>query len=118
MERKREIIGTWNGVELMQGKYYAEVNGRVVGHDRKEDFWKESCGTIFNIAYCPVGKLARLPEGLSEGIIAMGDPTPWSGNYLCSIGTKEDVDFVYNELSKGKTVTWASDILKYLHSKN
>lgn len=118
MERKREIIGTWNGVELMQGKYYAKVNGRVIGHDRKEDFRKESCGTIYFVAYYPVGQLARRPEGLSEGIIAMGDPAPWKGIYLCSIGTKRDVDFVYNELSQGKTVTWASDIIKYLHSKN
>ena len=37
---------------------------------------------------------------------------------LTRITTKEDVYFVYNELSKGKTITWASDILKYLHSKN
>ena len=120
MERK--IIGTWNGVELMEQRYYAEVNGRVVGHDRKEDFKKESCGTIYCIAYYPVGQLAHRPEGLSEGIIAMGDYVPLGGhsrfNYLCNIGTKEDVDFVYNEVARDKTVTYASDIIKYLHSKN
>lgn len=122
MERK--IIGTWNGVELMQGKYYAEVNGKVIGHDRKEDFNRDDCGTIYNIAYVPVGQLSIRPDGLSDGIIAMGDGTPIGGkskfNYLCNIGSKDDADYVCNNLRGDlkKSVVYATDIFKYLNSKN
>ena len=109
MERK--IIGTWNGVELEQDHNYV---GLVLGRPE-----------IYKVTGRPDGQLGVLPDGLSEGIIAMGQPVRTIGgksnwHILCKVGTKEDVDYIYNQLhlDLGKTYIMASDIISYLNSKN
>ena len=106
-----KIIGTWCGKELKVGHSYRL---RGVGY----------CSETYDVVEIPTGQLTILPQGLSEGIIALGEPVITIGGHsswhvLCNIGTKEDVDYIYNQLHRdlGKTYTMAYDIIKYLNSK-
>ena len=107
-----KIIGTWNGKELEVGRFYHCYS---YGH----------CSENYEVVEVPRGQLSTLPKGLSEGIIALGEPVRSIGgisrwHVLCNIGTKEDVDYIYNHLHKdiGKTYVMSYDIINYLHSKN
>lgn len=107
----KKIIGTWYGKELEVGHSY-----RLRG--------VEYCSETYDIVEKPRGQLTILPQGLSEGIIALGEPVRTIGGHanwrvLCNIGAKEDVDYIYNHLhiDLGKTYIMASDIMKYLNSK-
>lgn len=110
MERK--IIGTWKGKELEVGFYY---------HLYSHGYHSEQ----YLVVERPIGQLSTLPTGLSEGIIALGEPVRTIGGHsrwhvLCNVGTKEDVDYIYNKLhiDLGKTWVDAGDIISYLNSKN